>query len=144
MWDNFWQLKSPLKMMKNAYYFHIKAVLVLKYSNFCLDFSFMLKNDLIRKIRSISRFMTWQPGKQTIVIHILPNISRSKSNQTMKFGQLIIFKELLLQQIKEIFLTGESPTLKIRKIHRKTPVSSLFFPKVADLRPAISLKKKLW
>ena len=33
--------------------------------------------------------MTSQPGKQTIVIHILPNISRSKDNQAMKFGQLI-------------------------------------------------------
>ena len=33
--------------------------------------------------------MTSQPGKQTIAIHILPNISRSKSNQEMKFGQLI-------------------------------------------------------
>ena len=130
--------------MKNAYYFHIKALFVLKYSNFCLDFSLMLKNGLIRKIKSISRFMTWQPGKQTIAIHIPPNISRSKSNQTMKFDQLIIFKELLLQQIKEILLKGESPTLKIRTIHRKTPVSSLFFPKVADLRPAILLKKKLW
>ena len=33
--------------------------------------------------------MTSQAGKQTIVIHILPNISRRKSNQTIKFGQLI-------------------------------------------------------
>ena len=33
--------------------------------------------------------MTSQPIKQTIAIHILPNISRSKDNQTMKFGQLI-------------------------------------------------------
>ena len=33
--------------------------------------------------------MTSQPGKQIIRIHILPNISRSKSNQTMRFGQLI-------------------------------------------------------
>ena len=33
--------------------------------------------------------MTSQPGKQTIIIHTLPNISRSKGNQTMKFGQLI-------------------------------------------------------
>ena len=32
--------------------------------------------------------MTSQPGKQTIAIHILPNISRNKSNQTMKSGQL--------------------------------------------------------
>ena len=32
--------------------------------------------------------MTSRPGKQTIAIHILPNISRSKDNQTMRFGQL--------------------------------------------------------
>ena len=33
--------------------------------------------------------MTSQPGKQTIAIQILPNISRNKDNQAMKFGQLI-------------------------------------------------------
>ena len=33
--------------------------------------------------------MVSQPGKQTIVIHILPNISRS---QEIKFGQLIEYK----------------------------------------------------
>ena len=33
--------------------------------------------------------MTSQRGKETIAIHILSNISRSKGNQTMKFGQLI-------------------------------------------------------
>ena len=33
--------------------------------------------------------MTLQPGKQIIAIHILPNISRSKGNETMKIGQLI-------------------------------------------------------
>ena len=32
--------------------------------------------------------MTSQPGKQLIAMHILPNISWSKGNQTMKFGQL--------------------------------------------------------
>ena len=32
--------------------------------------------------------MTSQPGKQTITIHILPNISRGKDNQTTKFGHL--------------------------------------------------------
>ena len=49
----------------------------------------MYKNTLIRKIRLILEFMTSQPGQQTIEIHILPNISRTKENQTMKFGQLI-------------------------------------------------------
>ena len=33
--------------------------------------------------------MTSQPGQQTITIHILPNISRSKDNQVMKLGQVI-------------------------------------------------------
>ena len=36
--------------------------------------------------------MTSQPGKQTIAIHILAIISRSKGSQTMKFGQLIEYK----------------------------------------------------
>ena len=33
--------------------------------------------------------MTSQPGQQKITVHILPNISRSKSNQAMEFGQVI-------------------------------------------------------
>ena len=33
--------------------------------------------------------MTSQPGKQTIAIHTLPNISRIKGNQIVKFVQLI-------------------------------------------------------
>ena len=43
----------------------------------------------MRKIRLVSKFMTSQPGKQAFTIHILPNVPRSKSNQTMKYGQLI-------------------------------------------------------
>ena len=44
--------------------------------------------------------MTSQPGKQTIALHILPNISWSKGNQTMKFGQLIEhdMKNILLKK----------------------------------------------
>ena len=33
--------------------------------------------------------MTSQSGKQVIAIHLLPNILRSKDNETMKFGELI-------------------------------------------------------
>ena len=33
--------------------------------------------------------MTAQAGEKVITIHILPNISRSKGNQAIKFGQLI-------------------------------------------------------
>ena len=42
--------------------------------------------------------MTSQPGKQAIAIHIYPNISRSKSNQALKVGQLIEYN------IRNIFL----------------------------------------
>ena len=38
--------------------------------------------------------MTSQPGQQTIIIHILPNISRSKGNKTMKFGQLVEYNKI--------------------------------------------------
>ena len=33
--------------------------------------------------------MTSQIGQKIITIHTLPNISRSKGNQAMKFGQLV-------------------------------------------------------
>ena len=33
--------------------------------------------------------MTSQTGQQTIAVYTLPNILRSKGNQTMAFGQLI-------------------------------------------------------
>ena len=34
-----------------------------------------------------------QPGSQTIAIQILPNISQSKDNQTLRFDQLIEYKK---------------------------------------------------
>ena len=40
-------------------------------------------------IRLISNFRTSQPEKQIIKLHILPNISRIKGKQLMKFDQLI-------------------------------------------------------
>ena len=45
--------------------------------------------------------MASQPGSQTIVIHILLNISQSKDNQTMKFGQLIEYnkRNIFLQKV---------------------------------------------
>ena len=57
--------------MKNVFYFMSKAFLFSRYLR-----------------RLISNFTTLQASQQTIVIHILPNILRSKGNQTMKFDQL--------------------------------------------------------
>ena len=36
--------------------------------------------------------MTSQAGKQMIATYTLPNISRNKGNQSMKFGQFIEYK----------------------------------------------------
>ena len=47
--------------------------------------------------------MTSQSGKQAIAIHILPNISRSKDNQTIKFGQLIEYNMRNIFVAKSIF-----------------------------------------
>ena len=47
---------------------------------------------MIRKLNVISNFMTSHTGKQVIIIHILPNISRSKGNQAIKFSHLIAYK----------------------------------------------------
>ena len=46
----------------------------------------------------ISKCITSQTEQQIITIYILPNISRSKVNQTIKFGQLIEYN------IRNIFL----------------------------------------
>ena len=46
--------------------------------------------------------MTSQPGLQTIPIHILPDISDSKGEQTMKFGQLLEYnkRNIFLQKLR--------------------------------------------
>ena len=49
----------------------------------------MYKNGSVRKIRLILKFVTLQPGQQTVAIQIFLNISRSKGNQLIKFGHLI-------------------------------------------------------
>ena len=71
--------RKPFKIEENAFYFTLKALFVV------MTFWSYIKNDSIRKKRLISKSMTYQPGSQTIVIHILPNISRIKGNQAMKF-----------------------------------------------------------
>ena len=76
--------------MKNAFCLILKALFVLKiFLVFVTTFWSCRKNGLIRKIRLTLRFMTSQPGLQTIAIHILPNISQGKGNQTMKLDQVI-------------------------------------------------------
>ena len=85
---------KPFKIDEKCFLFHLKSsfrsqdILVL-----VTTFWSCRKNGLIRKIMLTSKFMTPQPGLQAIAIHILPNISQSKGNQTMKFGQLIQYNK---------------------------------------------------
>ena len=60
------------------------------------------KNGLTKK-RLISKFMMPQPGKQ--LQYTLPNISRSKGNQAMKFGQVIEYnkRNIFLQKSRISF-----------------------------------------
>ena len=54
----------------------------------------------MKKLRLISKCMASSNGIQTITIYILPNISRSKGNQTKKFGQIVerILRSIFLQK----------------------------------------------
>ena len=61
------------------FYFMLKVPFVLEI------FTFL---NLIRKLWLIFKSMMSQTGQQIITMHILPNISRSKGNQSIKFGQL--------------------------------------------------------
>ena len=64
--------------MKTAFNFVLKAFSVLIFFMFNL------------KIHDVTAWLTKQ---LQYTIHILPNISRSKGNQIMKFGQLIAYKK---------------------------------------------------
>ena len=100
--SQFVSTESALKLMKNAFYWNtLKALLFSRYLNFCLDFLVMCKNSLIGKIRLISNFVTSLPGKQTIALHTLSNIPRSKCSQAMKLGQVIeyVMRNIFLEKI---------------------------------------------
>ena len=76
---------SPLKMMKNAFYFTLKAFFVFKILQF-LSWRFLSCRKTAWLEKLISKFMTSQPGKETTAVHIILNTLRSKDNQTIKFG----------------------------------------------------------
>ena len=83
-------IESPLEMMKNAFYFILKALFCPQdILVFVTTFWSSRKNGLIKKIRLTSKLMTSPPGLQAIAIHILPNISQRNGNQTLRYGQLI-------------------------------------------------------
>ena len=107
-------IERPLKKMKNAFYYNLKAFFVLKIFLFLSRlFGHVGKTAWLERLTS--KFMTSQPGLQAIAIHILPNILLSKGNQIMNFGQLIKYNK------RNIFLQKSC-----RKWGRKTSSRPLF------------------
>ena len=68
--------KNPLKMMKNTFYFILKSLFLLKIFKLLFNFLVLQRNELIKKIKFISKFRTAQSMKLTIAIQIFPNFSR--------------------------------------------------------------------
>ena len=93
--------ESALKIMKNAFYFTLKALFVLKIFKF-LSWLFghvSKRLDLKDMVNSKSYDVTvWLTNNCNT--H-MPTISRSKGNQTMKFGQLIEYnmRNIFLQKL---------------------------------------------
>ena len=79
---------SPLKMMKNAFYFTSRSLSILKIFKF-LSWLFVHEAKWLDKKGKVNFSFFDVIAWLTIVIHILPNISTSKGNQAMKYGQLI-------------------------------------------------------
>ena len=71
--------------MKNAFHFMLKVFSVLRYLNFCPDFFDHVRKRLDKKAKFNLKICDFTDWKINIKIHILPNISRNKDNQTMKF-----------------------------------------------------------
>ena len=135
----------------------------------CLDLQLKIKNGLLiikamvqLDFRNFARYC-WNLNFHSIFKSI-ENLNFSKIKKTL--GKRLLSQEtqqslfnweehqqtlqnklrnrLALKQPPEVFY-NKSRSQKFRKIHRKTPVpESLFFNKVAGLRPATLLKKKLW
>ena len=86
-------------MLKNVFCFILKALFVFKIFKFL--------SQLFGHVGKTT-FMTSQSGQQTVTIHIFPNISHSKSNQTMKSDQFIeykkrnIFSLKIIQKMKQV------------------------------------------
>ena len=69
--------------------------------------------------------MTSQPGKQTIAVHILPNIPKNKANLAMKLGQLMDYN------MRSIFL---------EKLYTKCGGETIPFSKNSKLSMPLDLK----
>ena len=107
-----------------AFYFILKVLFVLRiFKIFVFTFWSRAKNDLIRNIWLITKFMTSQSGQQIITMHILPNITHEskETRQSNLVSQQNITKEhfpsIIMQKVRQraylnILITQRAFTLK--------------------------------
>ena len=93
--------ECPLKMTKNVFYFMLESLFILEISTSLSWLFDYVEKRLHKKVKINSKIYDVTDRQQTITIHILLNISKSKDNQTMKFLQLIEFKvkNILFQKL---------------------------------------------
>ena len=79
--------------------------------------------------------MTSPSVKDTIVIHILPNISRSKGNQTMKYDQLIEYnmRNIILEKL-HTKCGGETSPGPFSEKSKLTISTVLLYPKLRAIK----------
>ena len=101
--------ESSLQMLKNAFYFTLKALFIFKIFKFLSLLFGHVKKRLDKKVKVNFKIFGITNLEKTIAIHILTNILRSKGNhQLMKFGQLIeyntknIFLKKSTQKVMEV------------------------------------------
>ena len=89
--------------MKNAFDLILEALSDLKIFKFCLYVLVVQKKQLDQKGKINFKIY----DITTIALHVLPNISQSKDNQTMKSGQVIdITREIFFFKIHTENETG--------------------------------------
>ena len=85
--------------MKNIFNFILKTLSVLKIFKFLSRrFGHVEKMAWLDRWLT-SKFMTSQPGLQTVAIYILPNISQGKGNESMKLIEHNKKKNSFLQKL---------------------------------------------
>ena len=80
---------KPFKNDEKSFFIMLKALFFLDIFTF-LSWLFGYVENWLEQLDKISlKIFDFTAGRKIIEIQILPNISRSKGNQAMKFGQLI-------------------------------------------------------
>ena len=106
----------------------------LRYLNFCPEFFVHVRKRRDQEAEVNFKMSDVINRKKIVAIHVLPNISKIKGNQTMKFGQFIEYN------IRSIFLQNHAENEKERLLP-----DLLLFPKknLYELKASFPLRENL-